>query len=219
MYSKLALTEDTDRPVAISGIEARFASTFETRGRYGTFECFLHRSLLWQRSGNKRMNRIKFPAGREVPTWSWMSYDGEISYMKIEFSRLGWSDVVELSGAVGCFSSELKALVGEFFRCKIEPHPETTECAILDEEGDKRGWLKYDGEDRTDIERLKCVVIGRELWASGSNDKLYYVLVVTQRDGEGLERVGEGLERVGIGYIQEGYISFEGESLRRESVY
>jgi D-mannonate dehydratase len=38
-YSKLALTNLTDRSVAISGLESRFASTFHTEGRYDIFQC------------------------------------------------------------------------------------------------------------------------------------------------------------------------------------
>jgi hypothetical protein len=206
MYSKLALTQYTDRSVAIFGLESRLASTFDTEGRYGIFHRYLYRSILWQRStvsGDemKRMERIKYPSDRKVPSWSWMAYVGEISYMAIPFGEVEWSN------AVKCFPSipsklELQAPVREFLHCTIEP--QNTECAISAEGADKRGWLKFDGEDITDTQRLKCVVVGRAREGQETDGQEHYVLVVTQR----LE--GGHYERVGVGSIQRRHISFQG---------
>jgi len=61
-YSKRDLTEKTDRAVAAYGLEARIARTLTCQSRYGIFERYLHRNLLWQASDNK-MERIKYPTG------------------------------------------------------------------------------------------------------------------------------------------------------------
>ncbi|KAH8680098.1 heterokaryon incompatibility protein-domain-containing protein [Tricladium varicosporioides] len=202
-YSRLALTNPTDKSIAISGLQSRLARAFETEGSYGIFQCYLHRSILWQRSpvsGDeiKRLERIKYPSDWNVPSWSWMGYMGEISYMDIPFEQVEWSDAVKWEPSK---SAELQGPVREFRNCTIEP--QNTECAIFAEGANKTGWLKFDREDITDTQRLKCVVVGRAV-RRARKGKHYYVLVVVQR----LE--GGHYERVGVGSIQGRNISFEG---------
>jgi hypothetical protein len=45
-YLKRGLTEETDRVVATSGLEARIAGALKYQSRYGIFERYLHRNLL-----------------------------------------------------------------------------------------------------------------------------------------------------------------------------
>jgi hypothetical protein len=212
IYSKLALSNLTDRSVAISGLESRFASAFGTEGCYGIFQCYLHRSILWQRSGDKmeRINPSPHLLEWKVPSWSWMAYKGGISYIDIPFEDVEWSN------AVKCFPDttikfELQAPVREFLNCTIKPRNQTTECAIL-AEGDERGWLKFDVEDIPNIQRLKCIVVGRKykqyFWRrQEADEEAHYILVVTQR----LEGGHRTYERVGVGCIQRRHISFRGE--------
>jgi hypothetical protein len=80
-YSNLALSVKTDRPIAIKGLETRLIRTFETVGGYGIFDLYLHRGLLWQRSGDT-LDRIT-SRGERVPSWSWMAYEGGIRYMDV----------------------------------------------------------------------------------------------------------------------------------------
>ncbi len=97
IYSKRALTVLTDKSVAISGLESRLERTFDTEGSYGIFQCYLHRSILCQRSGDK-MERTAPPPGLskwKVPSWSWMAYKGGINYMDISFNEVEWSNVVK----------------------------------------------------------------------------------------------------------------------------
>src|ERR1700749_4852812 len=85
----LAFTNNEDRSIAISGLEKRLIRTFNTRGAYGVFDTFLNRSVLWQRGGDE-MNRISYPARRSVPSWSWMAYDGRITYVDVPFGQVDW---------------------------------------------------------------------------------------------------------------------------------
>lgn len=206
MYTQLALTESSDRAVAVSGLEKRLAGALHTGVRYGIFEKYLHRSLLWQRSEDSRLKRVPYPIHRKVPSWSWMAYDGGISYMDISFEQVAWSDAVQ-------FPSEdvLKGRVRDFRRCRIEQ--KDTEYAMFDEMGGemgdemgyKREWLRFD-ENGMNIKTLKCIVIGRGRsdWSDGQR---CYVLVVKLRCEE--ESCGE-YERVGVGSIDKRHISFEG---------
>ncbi|KAH8685794.1 heterokaryon incompatibility protein-domain-containing protein, partial [Tricladium varicosporioides] len=95
-YSQLGLTQHTDKPLAIAGLEKRLAESFETECKYGIFEKFLPRSLLWLRAGSMRMNRILYGNDRKVPSWSWMAYDGEIQYLEVESSEVEWNEGVKL---------------------------------------------------------------------------------------------------------------------------
>jgi len=72
------------------------------------------------------------PIHRKVPSWSWMAYDGRISYMDISFEQVAWSDAVQ-------FPSEdvLKGRVRDFRHCRIEQ--KDTEYAMLDEMGGEMG--------------------------------------------------------------------------------
>ncbi|KAF5666823.1 serine threonine kinase [Fusarium circinatum] len=91
-YSKRKFWDAQDRPIAISGLEKRLTTAFNTRGGYGVFENFLERSLLWKKddsTGSLRL--IKFPKDRNVPSWSWMAYDGIISYVQADFDKVDWT--------------------------------------------------------------------------------------------------------------------------------
>ncbi|TWU71178.1 hypothetical protein ED733_000708 [Metarhizium rileyi] len=158
-YSNFVLTRNTDRSVAISGLERRLAQTFETEVGYGIFNRYLHRSLLWQRSGDERMRRIHYPTKkRKVPSWSWMAYEGGIQYVHVPFGAVEWNDAVHASFAgsqrdnsdhdqqldIGMLGIELKAPAREF--------------RLFGE----RGSLVFDEQDRRDIEHLRCIVVGRQ---------------------------------------------------------
>jgi hypothetical protein len=98
-YSRLELTERSDRPVAISGLEYRLEDLHRTRSLYGIVRRYLGESLLWQRSQDKWMeplfdfrDKVSFWCikGQRVPSWSWMAYTGEIGYISIPTDGLRW---------------------------------------------------------------------------------------------------------------------------------
>jgi hypothetical protein len=88
-YSKRGLTEKTDRCAAISGLESHIAEAKKCETRFGIFESFLHRSLLWQRSEERDTERIDYGA-QVVPSWSWMAYNGSIEFTNIPFGEVEW---------------------------------------------------------------------------------------------------------------------------------
>ena len=209
-YVQLGLTKRTDRPAAISGLERRLAEAFQTECRYGIFEKFLHRSLLWQRSGSTKMKRILHD---EVPSWSWMAYDGQIEYLEIESDQVQWNEGVRL------VDNMLQAQVRDFQSgCKVRRKGDGT-CIVVDEKRNhESGWLKYDGQRRTNLRKLKCVVVGREKSDSDSDrrrssskqsvsnaKRRYYILVVASVSySEGSRK----FKRVGVGSIPQGFILF-----------
>ena len=198
-YSKRDLTEKTDRSVALSGLETRIARALRCQSRYGIFKRYLHRNLLWQASDNK-MEQIKCPT-RNVPSWSWMAYNGGIQFIDIPFGTVDWIDNLR-------FDKWRKLVlitnIGKFRDCTMEPDGKY--YAILDFGRTKRGWIQYDVEEGEDLFKERCVVAGKK----SSKDKIedgdrldvkeYYILVVrpTSVDGE--------YKRVGVGLIQSYYV-------------
>ncbi|KAH7304597.1 heterokaryon incompatibility protein-domain-containing protein [Stachybotrys elegans] len=182
-YSQLGLTYPTDRPIAISALQKQLADTFKTEGKHGVFESLLHRSLLWQRSGPTRLERIFDKTDRRVPSWSWMAYNGGIEYMEIKSDQVEWNEGVKLVGDK--LSAQVRTL-------------RTTRTYHASK------WLTYDEGDSMNVRRLRCVITGRT--RSGfTGEQRYYVLVTVPRRLEGL-RI---FERVGVGAVPERSISFE----------
>jgi hypothetical protein len=89
---------------------------------------------------------------RKVPSWSWMAYKGDVTYMSIPFYQVEWSNAVTFLDISG--NLEVQAPVREFLNCTIELENQTTECSIFAEGAQKRGSLKFDWEDITDTQRL-----------------------------------------------------------------
>jgi hypothetical protein len=138
------------------------------------------------------MTRISYPEGRKVPSWSWMAYEGEISYKNIAFHTVAWSLAIRwysTSTLQKGLDVELKALAREF---------------SLNEEGRV---LVFDEYDRLDTRRLRCIVLGRDSIRSESKRR-YYVLVVKP-----LSEEEHKYERVGVGSIQDRHISFKGSAV------
>ena len=88
-YSKRNLTVQTDRRVAMSGLEDRIARALKCRSRYGIFERYLHRTLLWHASIDKVE---EIPYSYQIPSWSWMAYTGGIELLDV---RLGEVDLID----------------------------------------------------------------------------------------------------------------------------
>ena len=202
-YSKRDLTEKTDRAIATSGLEARIERTLMCQSRYGIFERYLHRNLLWQASDNK-MEPIEYPT-RNVPSWSWMAYNGGIQFIDIPFGTVDWIKNLQ-------FDKERKPAlitdIGEFRDGIMEP--DGNYYAVLDFDRMKRGWIQYDVEEGEDLCNERCVVVGKR--SSKDGDRLdvkeYYILVVrpTSVDGE--------YKRVGVGLIQSNYVVRRGFNMR-----
>lgn len=193
-YSKRGLSVKTDRCIAISGLEARIARAIGCRSRYGIFQRYLHRNLLWQASDN-RMERIVYK-NQHVPSWSWMAYNGGIQFIDIPFNAVDWIGNLRFDKER---EAALIADVGKFLDCTMEL--DGRHYAVLDPGGMKRGWIQYDVEEGGNLCKERCVVVGRvdgEVVESGLDE--YYILVVrpTSMDDE--------YSRVGVGLIQSDYI-------------
>lgn len=218
-YAQLGMARATDRAAAIAGLEQRLATTFRTRCAYGVFERFLHRSLLWQRPEPAKLKRIRYPDDdAEVPSWSWMAYDGRIKYLDIDPERVEWSEDVRLLAADDDKTNThtLQAQVRRFKNVTLG-RDDDGNYLIMDKKGRiTSGWLRYDGK-RRHTRKHKCVVIGRQDITSrpgrssrstankpDSSNLEYYVLVVTAVQSNDRR----AYRRVGVGLVPAGYIEF-----------
>ncbi|KAF2257530.1 HET-domain-containing protein [Lojkania enalia] len=189
-YSERGLTVNTDRCVAISGLETRIARVVGCRSRYGIFERYLHRDLFWQATDEK-LERIAYKKEQYVPSWSWMAYNGSIRFFDedIFFGRVDW--IINLRFAEEC-KKTLIADVGRF-RDGLRLN---RKHVVLDSDIE-RGWVRYDIKDKSeesrDLRKERCVVAGRV--DDGVNK--YYILVVRPTSV-----VGGEYKRVGVGLIQ-----------------
>lgn len=98
-YTRLALTKQTDRPFAISGLEKRLVESFTFTGGFGALHDernlgILRRSMLWRRASDcTSMKKISFD-GAAPPTWSWMAHEGQIEYVDLPFRKMDWASFV-----------------------------------------------------------------------------------------------------------------------------
>jgi len=201
-YSKRGLTNETDRCVAIYGLMAGIARAKECQSRYGIFERYLHRNILWQRSDGK-MKRIMYETPM-VPSWSWMAYDGGIQFMDIHFSSVTWNDNVRFSNWTDKLQLEKHkyALVADvciFRNCDLEQGD--TSYTIVDSSKAERGQIQYDIEASEDLHTERCIVVGKgSLGYKILKNWKYYILVVRQ------STVAGEYMRVGAGWIQNDYV-------------
>jgi len=192
-YSNLALTVDTDRPVAIRGLEKRLMRVLKTNGKFGILELYLRRSLLWERV-QPSLKRIDFSSKEEqevVPSWSWMAYNGEIRYTGAPLGGVEWdlwdTEIVslwKLSKEDGKTPLELEVVVRDL---TATPH----------------GRQVYLDEPRLKDDRsFKCVIIGSSNNSSQGRGQVYYTLIVTPLS-QGEVNV---YERAGVASMQKHHI-------------
>ena len=92
-YSRLEFSHIEDRPIAIDGLMDRLTGALRTQSLAGLFEAFRGRCLLWKRA--EEVTRLKkIPLGTHTkktpPSWSWMAYEGAITFLQPEGDTLDW---------------------------------------------------------------------------------------------------------------------------------
>lgn len=201
-YSRLDFTKAYDRPIAIAGLEQRLVTAFETHGGYGVFQGeFFGRSLLWVRDARftDKLKKIDFPSSQKyaVPTWSWMAYQGAITFMNLPFDEVDWEEGRDAIKSPWTWSDSSSSSTTWHTGNSNENIDLTAYARDLVSPGSAEKGIVYD-QGRTGLAdgRLKCVVVGKEKVRDEKTDvallRHYYVLVVVPRRGLeiGYERVG-----------------------------
>jgi hypothetical protein len=124
-----------------------------------------------------------------------MAYDGPITYMDIPTKdKIEWSSDVELSLADSQDNNatpipELKALVFGFNGIELA----------------REQWrLILDVKDDVDIQKLRCVILGRQASPYHNPDQIHHVLVVSASSYPYV-----GYERMGVATVQWRHIIIE----------
>ncbi|KAB5582972.1 hypothetical protein GE09DRAFT_1167128 [Coniochaeta sp. 2T2.1] len=208
-YSRLGLSNDFDRPMAIDGLQRRILDALCTQGGFGVFDegdrkkGLLRRSLLWYRADEPEgLKRISFPSKRAiwaVPSWSWMAYMGAIEYISPPFNGVAWEKLVSpWSGGVDGVRTEGAdggiVIVGE--ARSYDPFKG------LDPKGEdqERGFLVFDEPGHSEQRTALCVVLGIGKAVPRQEARCYLMLVrvvVGAKDRQG----GSIYERVGAGWL------------------
>ncbi|KPM36558.1 hypothetical protein AK830_g10019 [Neonectria ditissima] len=211
-YSTLQFTKAYDRPIAIAGLEQRLIRAFGRQGGYGIFERYFGRSLLWQQdvdSDPQPMKEIAFPPQQEyrVPSWSWMAYEGGVTFMDLPFSGVQWEDEGQLrSPWMANSSSSSTWHTGDSdARIYLTGRARGFDVAAAE------GRVVYDKLDAPRGRAVKCVVVGSQKAevAPDVATRTHYVLVVAPRPGN-----EEMHERVGVGALLGSWISLAGPCLK-----
>ncbi|CAM1509806.1 Fc.00g001410.m01.CDS01 [Cosmosporella sp. VM-42] len=207
IYSRLGFSEETDRSIAISGLERRLMSVFKSKGGYGIFDTYLERSLLWVRPEGSSLKPIPYPPDRNVPSWSWMAYEGGVSYLEAPFDTVKWTNDYESpfqsdgnkqyweANESNNATPVLKSKMGRRFPLD-QSSPDIAQNIMFDLD--------------TKIDRLDgycCIVLGKEKSDGSRTNTLNYVLVIAPSPS----KQPNAFVRVGVGALLDSQISWTSE--------
>lgn len=210
-YSRLQFSRDYDRPIAIAGLEQRLIRAFDTQGGYGVFERYFWRSLLWQRDSDvARMKETDFPSKQQfrVPTWSWMAYEGGITFMDLPFDGVQWEEEEIRSPWTPSRASSSSWHTGNANgRIDLTGMARNLNLTLGDQH------IVYDSGVRPTGRTTKCVVIGRQKSEVATDvvRQRHYVLIVAQKPGAENDKI---YERVGVGSMPGSWITLDGPVLK-----
>jgi hypothetical protein len=210
-YTELSLTSRADRPTAIAALERRMLQALDAKGGFGVvddvgMEGILNMSLLWRRApgmGLVGLTRIEFPrytSFEEVPSWSWMSYEGSIEYLEVDFTNTDWKRVTSPWSQVSYRipGSSLLAKARQLKENSGDPSPLKANI-FMDDPYTQDLRLREDDY---------FVILGRgQKHLMVEADVVHYVLIV--RENRQILHNGERIvcERIGVGAIPERFLS------------
>ncbi|KAH9876710.1 hypothetical protein J1614_003842 [Plenodomus biglobosus] len=210
MYSKLEFSHPEDRPIAIDGLMHRLTTAFKTHSLAGLFQAFWGRCLLWKRAGKKPLRKI--PQGphtkRMPPSWSWMAYEGPISFFDPVGGQVDWNDGhdgvslpfhnrAQSSWLKTSNRSESNALRAHVFG--LSP--------ALGNAREEEAFASFDSAEVVPFASVKCFVVGAENQVTLEQDlRKHFVVLV--RKSESLNQF-VSYERVGVGHMLGKFIRFE----------
>ncbi|KAJ4246832.1 hypothetical protein NW762_013384 [Fusarium torreyae] len=179
-YSGLNLTKQTDRSKALLGLQTRLGRTFQSPAEYGVLSIYFARLLLWQRHQTLPLVQILYPDDQAVPTWSWMSLMGRISYLDVPFGKVNWTGDVE-----NPFSSQNDNSWDGRLQAKAHE-------LSIDEDELKIRMVPDLTYNKLSMESIKCVVVGTGKMANKDGKTDQYVLMIHERSPGIYTRIGVG---------------------------
>ena len=233
-YSKLELSFIDDRPVALSGLAKRLETFYRTPVTCGIVHRYLHKSLLWQRSGTVRMQKVQYTkTATRIPSWSWLAVNGAICYNVQHVRSVWWNQALSIvsrpqDSQISLYV--LQAPVWTLENCFIESSNDTN-CRLRDRsQKNLVGWLRFDQYDHTHTSEIGLISIAKHIQAnhgwglfgeeanvwkeyaqvkwhfSLSRGTYHYVLLVVPNT-QSSESTTRTYSRVGVGVILEAWIN------------
>ncbi|RWA04754.1 hypothetical protein EKO27_g10343 [Xylaria grammica] len=166
---------------------------FGTRGGYGVFDedvktgqlGLLRRSLLWYRAvdreGDSRLSRIEFSttertdsAAPAVPSWSWMAYIGEISFLQLDFGAIDW---IKIRSPWGAEDGQATARFADGRRNLALKAPARI-ISVSPADAGGAGKLYFDDVARTKGKEMSCVVLGTDKQETIADEKVHYFILI-----------------------------------------
>lgn len=186
LCSGLTLGYLTDRPKAMQGIEKRIVRVFKSQARYGIYEVLFARTMLWTASITGGLTRIDPMCGKQVPSWSWMSYAGRITYMDIPFRKVLWLENLknpfDTDQSLELWDEHLSGVANDLV---VDAWEAMTE-------------IVFDcGFDQNNRHAWKCALLGKEGAVNSLEESAYYALIIRPVNAVDFSRY----ERVGVGRL------------------
>jgi len=184
-YARARLSKASDKVIAIAGLSQRIERVLPSNGRFGVFEVFLPRLLLWRVSdrgdgvGGGTSNRE-----HRIPSWSWMMHD-RIEFFPEEHIRVLKRGTITFGSLTSDSAQELHAPVRRLLQCKIV---QQSGCyGISDSNNNNLGELWFDGSICTQIDNRVVVALRQK-------DDIYscqiHLIINTGELGLGWRRLG-----------------------------
>jgi hypothetical protein len=157
------------------------------QSRYGIFQKFLHRNLLW-RVGDSQLQEIQYDS--PLPSWTWMVYSGGVKFIDVGFGKMEWIDSLRFDEKR---EEAIIASLWAFRDCTL------VRCGSYHEvrcpNGATKGRIDYDVSGGDIFSKESCVIVGKESFNFSERDSAstYHMLVVRPTDVNGeYRRVGAG---------------------------
>lgn len=219
-YSTRAFSHPKDRPVAIDGLIQRMNEYFEESCVAGLFRGFWGRCLLWKRADiTPAMRAIDFSlsesntSGLEVPvprrghkaapSWSWMAYEGGITFLPVPGGSLAWNTKIKLPFV---HQGRTSWIATSRFNDSVALQCEAFDFDISSAYTETEAYFQCDGGDGLPPDTAKCVIVGSHKQFENSEGRQHYVLLVQRRPGSSSAK---SYTRIGVGHMLGKFIRFE----------
>ncbi|KEY69073.1 hypothetical protein S7711_09576 [Stachybotrys chartarum IBT 7711] len=216
-YSRLDFTRETDRAVAILGIEERLIRDLGARGGFGVFDdgrSLLQHGLLWKRGKEfDTLTKVGYDPNRIVPSWSWMAYKEGIDFLDLPLGDVKWlpHEIISPWADLPTNGSTVKGSTDAARRMReISIRAREFQAKGEVKNGDERS-IFYDSPDPNapDNEDLRCVLMGRIKNTSKLDKELIHCVLFVRPQARLTQSGTEIYERVGVGFLSGKFIDLD----------
>lgn len=177
----------------MAGLERRIAHAFNAQSTHGVLwrEGWTERTLLWRAAEPGALSRIDYrQSDARPPSWSWMAYDGQITFMELPFAEVEWVNNVR----------------GPPAESDIGIRAEASELGLHGAELMKRAVLDLEATESGE-NTWKCVLVGKKKAVREGEDAAHYVLLIRPVSSAFPSQPGDDFERIGVATLMSTHLS------------